>query len=267
MTEIGTTPEYLREQQYKTAGNLSARQSIYAYQTPRVSLWPRMLEIANLGGTERILDVGCGNGLYLGALRNAGHAGPTFGMDLSRGMLDAAAVASPDARLLVGDAQQLPFPDASFDCLLAMHMLYHVPDRALAIAELRRVLRPGGVVFVMTNSTAHLHQYDDLVESAATTALGTSLRPMERSMRRFSLESGGNELQATFVSVELHTLDSEIFVTDVEPVVAYTRSLGTISTDSRFDPLVAEVERRVTEIIARDGGFAISARAGVFVCR
>jgi len=54
--------------------------------------------------------------------------------------------------LIAGDAQWLPFADASFDCILAMHMLYHVPDRDLAIAEMRRVLRPGGVLLALTNS-------------------------------------------------------------------------------------------------------------------
>ena len=77
------------------------------------------------------------------------------GADLSPGMLHSARPLAGSDPLLVADAQALPFPCDAFDVTLAMHMLYHVPDRALAIAELRRVLRPDGVALVVTNSQRH----------------------------------------------------------------------------------------------------------------
>jgi ubiquinone/menaquinone biosynthesis C-methylase UbiE len=91
------------------------------------------------GGAERVLDVGCGNGLYLAELRRRGiHA---VGCDLSPGMLAAAA---PHRELVNADVTALPFAPAACDVVLAPHMLYHVADRATAARELRRVLRPGG---------------------------------------------------------------------------------------------------------------------------
>ena len=59
-----------------------------------------------------------------------------------------------DAR--VADAMDLPFEDASFDAVVAMWMLYHVPDLDVALAEVRRVLRPGGLFVAVTNGDAHM---------------------------------------------------------------------------------------------------------------
>ena len=57
---------------------------------------------------------------------------------------------------VVGDAQALPFSDAQFDAVLAASMLYHLPDLDAGLAELRRVLRPGGRLVAVTNAPDHL---------------------------------------------------------------------------------------------------------------
>lgn len=151
----GVDRTYITECQYATDANLAARQSLYRFQTPGIVPWRSALGLAALRGDERVLDVGCGNGLYLRALHDALHRGVVVGVDLSRGMLRSAASRSGRAELVLADAQAVPFPDDSFDVALAMHMLYHVPDRGMAIAELRRVVRSDGVVLVVTNSLEH----------------------------------------------------------------------------------------------------------------
>ena len=55
----------LTEQQYADSGNLAARQSIYAFQRPISDIWNGSLDLAAVRGDETILDIGCGNGLYL----------------------------------------------------------------------------------------------------------------------------------------------------------------------------------------------------------
>ena len=92
-------------------------------------------------GDERVLDVGCGNGTYLWLLgQRAAHGA---GIRLRPVARHAPVGRDRTAMLGVCDAQQLPFPDAAMDAVLAMHMLYHVPDRPRGLAEMRRVLRPG----------------------------------------------------------------------------------------------------------------------------
>ena len=120
--------QYLTGVQYASDANLAARQSIYRYLHPVIHVASWALDLVPLAGDERVLDAGCGNGLHLAELSRRAHRGPVVGLDLSPGMLGAAATRST-ASMLVGDAQRLPFADASFDRVLAMHMLYHVPDR------------------------------------------------------------------------------------------------------------------------------------------
>lgn len=268
MGDVNTDRRYLTEQQYATDGNLAARQSIYAFQRPVVDFWGGSLDLAELSGDETILDVGCGNGRYLGALQGRRHRGLVCGADLSIGMLHSAQSAAGDDPLLVGDAQALPFADAAFDAVLAMHMLYHVPDRAVAIAELRRVLRPGGVALVVTNSESHLRELDDLLEECARTAAGIERLPV-RGGAAFKMEGGGTELEAAFTSVTPHMFASELVLTEAEPAVNYARSMGAwvADTEGELDSVIPELERRMRQRIEADGAFRVRTAAGCFVCR
>ena len=170
--------------------------------------------------------------------------------------------------MLVGDAQMLPLRSAAFDVALALHMLYHVPDRAAAIGELRRVVRPGGVLVVLTNSDSHLRELDDLIVTAETSALGRE-RASARAFFEFTTENGAAELAGAFDDVAAHPLTSELVLTDVDPVVAYARSMSTFALDSPEDleAVLAEIARAVAAAIARDGAFRVRTAGGFFVCR
>jgi len=82
---------YLTQVQYADDSNLAARQSIYAFQRPRIDLFSWALDLAGIRGPETVLDVGCGNGNYLARLGDRQHQGLLVGLDLSVGMLTAAA--------------------------------------------------------------------------------------------------------------------------------------------------------------------------------
>jgi ubiquinone/menaquinone biosynthesis C-methylase UbiE len=183
-------------------------------------------------------------------------------------MLQSARSAAGDGPLLVGDVQALPFADDAFDVTLAMHMLYHVPDRPRAIAELRRVLRPGGVALAVTNSDRHFEQLDDLLVECAADAAGVEL-PAIRSFIHFTMENGADELGAVFDSVTAHDFVSELVITEVEPVLNYAGSLGMLVADTshELDAVLPELERRVREIIATEGAFRVRSASGCFVCR
>jgi SAM-dependent methyltransferase len=90
-----------------------------------------------------VLDVGCGEGELARHLPE----GAWVGLDSSAEMLARA----PDPAVL-GDAVSLPFPDASFDSVALLYVLYHLQDPAKALAEARRVLRGGGIVAVAAPS-------------------------------------------------------------------------------------------------------------------
>ncbi|HLH22016.1 MAG TPA: class I SAM-dependent methyltransferase [Chloroflexota bacterium] len=107
---------------------------------------------ATTSGRPRVLEIGCGVGHVLARL--SGRCA-VVGLDLSPEALRQARAVVPRARLLEGSADRLPFADACFDAVLARHVLEHLPRPAAAIAELRRVLRPGGtLVAAMPNPSS-----------------------------------------------------------------------------------------------------------------
>jgi SAM-dependent methyltransferase len=107
---------------------------------------------------DRVLDVGCGAGRHAFACYRRGARVIALDRDAAEvagvnAMFAAMAEAgeAPEgasAQAVRGDAYALPFPDASFDCVVAAEVLEHLPDDARAIRELRRVLRPGGRIAV-----------------------------------------------------------------------------------------------------------------------
>jgi SAM-dependent methyltransferase len=92
------------------------------------------------------LDAACGTGRHTGRLINHGHE--VIGVDQSPEMLAQAAAKVPQAQFWVGDLTGLPIPDASVDLVLCALALSHLPEIGEAIAEFRRVLRPGGRLIV-----------------------------------------------------------------------------------------------------------------------
>ena len=112
--------------------------------------WASLLVgLARLQPGERVLDAACGTGI-VARLANAdiGMAGQVVGVDLSAGMLAVArrvsASAQPPIDWRDGNLEALPLADGEFDVVLCQHGLQFVPMRGVAVAELHRVLRPGG---------------------------------------------------------------------------------------------------------------------------
>ena len=93
------------------------------------------------------LDVACGSGKLSQALLKLGCR--VVGLDFSAGMLAVAAARAPGPRYVRGDALALPFPDASFDAATIAFGLRNLADPERGLAEMRRVLRPGGRAVVL----------------------------------------------------------------------------------------------------------------------
>jgi SAM-dependent methyltransferase len=110
---------------------------------------PRVADAAGIGPDQRVLDVCCGTGvLTRAAAARAGPRGTVTGLDLSPHMLAVAASLSPDLTWQQGTAEALPFPDESFDAVVSQFGLMFVPDPAMALREMMRVLVPGGTLAV-----------------------------------------------------------------------------------------------------------------------
>ena len=95
------------------------------------------------GSALRVLEAGCGTGLVLECLRARGTS-DLFGVDLSAGML--AIARGQGERVAQASVTDLPFSDATFDVAYSFKVLAHVPDIRRAVAEMVRVVRPGGTI-------------------------------------------------------------------------------------------------------------------------
>src|SRR3954471_20220970 len=101
-----------------------------------------VVERAAIAPGERVLDLACGTG---NAARAAAAAGaPVTGLDSAPRLVEVARERVPDAEFVVGDALELPFDDGAFDVVVSVFGVIFVPDPARAIAEIVRVLAPGG---------------------------------------------------------------------------------------------------------------------------
>jgi SAM-dependent methyltransferase len=119
-----------------------------------------LLRTAGLQPGERVLDVACGTGVAARlAAEQVGATGSVTAVDVASDMIDVArTVPSPAGAPVewhVGDAASLPFPDATYNVVLCQMGLMFMPDRSAVLAEMRRVLVPGGRVVVNTPGRIH----------------------------------------------------------------------------------------------------------------
>jgi SAM-dependent methyltransferase len=250
--------------QYADDRNLRARQRFWRHHSPPFDIVGWVLELAGLAAGQRVLDAGCGYGAYLRAL--AVQPVRSAGCDLSLGMLRPV-----DHRPLFGaDVAALPVRDGAFDVVLAAHMLYHVPDRAAAVGELRRVLAPGGVCVAVTNGAGHLRALRGLVERAVGVATpGWRLEPATRA---FTAENAAAQLGAAFTRVSCLRPPRQptVVIRDAAVAAEYVASWASFYSGQAGRPwpeVVQDVRRQVQAAIDRDGAFITTGDLAAFVCR
>lgn len=222
---------------------------------------------------ERVLDLACGRGSSLfPALEAVGEAGSVVGIDLSQGMVDRlggdlAARGIGNAEVRVGDAEGLDLPDASFDAALAGFLIFFAPDPPQVLAELHRVLRPGGrAALSIFDGPSGFAWIPDIAEEL----FGPSEpRPNEAFNRASVLEpalaaAGFQQLTAT-------TLTERHHFADADTVEAWMRSHGGRLMLDALDDLQLE---RFRGLLAEhleghrvDGGFELVQPARIVVAR
>ena len=221
MTRRLNDPELVRHQ-YAREDNLRARQALWCEldgPDPREVLWESIVGVE----PRRVLEVGGGDGWLSARLRDDLGCDVTF-VDQSSRMVELAAARGLAAQ--VGDVEELPFPDGSFDTAIAAWMLYHVHDLDRGLSELARVLEPGGRLVVNTNSRRHCEEVFDLIAY-----------PHEAREWVFNAENGERSLRRHFNEVTRRDVIAVATVRDRQTLVEYQRSLMT-----ETQPLPDDVE-------------------------
>ncbi|HEX9037804.1 MAG TPA: methyltransferase domain-containing protein [Ktedonobacterales bacterium] len=264
---------YLETRQYRDASNLNARGSLHARFGCNPYPWFHWLFdqlLALAPDNARIVEVGCGPaGLWVENLNRLPSGWRMTLTDLSEGMVATArerlASAPPGAFAIhTADVESLTFADASFDVAVANHMLYHVPDRAKALAELRRVLRPGGGLLAATNGDDNMRELDAIIFAVITEARDHAWKASFR--HPFSLRNGAEQIAPFFSDITITTYEDSLRVTDEAALVAYIQSIDLpgLRAPEGQAALAAEVHARMS---ASGGVYAVSKSVGVFTAR
>lgn len=222
-------PDLVREE-YASEQGLEARRSLYESRIgpdPRETMWAEIVA----SSPSRVLEVGPGPGEVSERIQRELGA-RVVAIDVSERMVELVRRRGVDAR--VGDVQELPFADDEFDLVVAAWVLFHLPDLDRGLAEIARVLRPGGRLVAVTNSEHHLGE--------ARSHAGFSMA----GRLTFSRENGEQALRRHFDSVERTDIDGSLTFPDADAIRAYLRSLVTGKHAADGVPELADPLRATT---------------------
>lgn len=241
---MSASPSNHADRQYRTTHNLAARIALHAYGTNPVDWFSWLAPRLPLAGD--VLEVGAGTGELWTQIDYAARGCRLTLTDLSLAMCQHLQ-AVPGARVLRCDAVRLPFADASFDTVVANHMLYHLNELTAALREFVRVLRPGGRVAVTTNGDNHLAELNAV-------ALAIGRPPLGVMHNDFTAQTGPTYLADHFTDVTVEPYLCNLDITIVDPVIAYLDSVG----DEPLTPDQLSTARRfVEDRIAVNGSFHV----------
>ncbi|SBT53392.1 class I SAM-dependent methyltransferase [Micromonospora narathiwatensis] len=244
---MSMTPSAQATSQYAaTTGNLTARIALHDYGTNPQSWFDWLDERLPLAGD--VLEVGAGTGKLWTHVDHLGRGLRLTLADLSPAMCERLRTI-PGARVHQCDAADLPFSEASFDTVIANHMLYHLDDPVAALGEFARVLRPGGRLAVAVNGSDHLAEL-----MAIGSAVGRSDLALGFNQTNSTAETVPGWLADHFTGVTVERYPCDLDIPTAEPILAYLASMAE-------EPLTPEQQSAARDIVqARidaEGGFRV----------
>jgi len=256
-----TDQQYLKSDQYRDSSNLDARVMIHQRFSTNPYGWFKWVfdTLLKLPENAKILELGCGHGLLWKENIDRIPAGWNITLsDFSSGMLDAAwrnlVVSGRAFQFKEIDAQSIPFEDEAFDAVIANHMLYHVPDRPKAIAEIKRILKPGGRLIATTIGQNHLKEIANWIRYVSPAS------DFESFGSPFTLENGLEQLEQFFSQVTVSRYSDNLDVTEVKPIIAFILSTSHAAEiiEEELAKLEIELEQELKEkskiFIQKDSG-------------
>ncbi len=244
------------KEQYKRPQHLNTRISIHQkYSVNKQGFGPWIVTHYAMHSGMKVLELGCGTGDMW-----AGHLDLLQGSslvltDLSQGMLEAAQThlgQHPGVSYRLVDIQAIPYPDHTFDMVLAHMMLYHVPDLNKGLNEVRRVLKPSGKFHCATYGEHGMLAY-------LASLLPDSVQ--DTASKNFTLQNGQGILEEHFSNVQRFTYEDALAVTNLDDLVDY---LDSLPSRTPFDTKERESVKQLLSQQMKDGVLMLPKEYGMF---
>jgi ubiquinone/menaquinone biosynthesis C-methylase UbiE len=233
-------------------------------------LAPLFVEFVGVQDGDVVLDVGCGTGSLSSTLARITRAAKIVGIDPSAGFIQAARsqISDPRVTIELGDAQNLPYPDASFDRCMALLIVNFIPDAPKAAKEMRRVTKPGGVVATVMWDASPANELNQCLWIAARALDPTLKRPANMPGSYGSAEAlstlladaglGGIEVTDLMISCQFSSFEENWrrYLTGEGPNGAYVLGLS----EERREALKEKLRENVFGN-RPDGPFALKGKA------
>lgn len=248
--------------QYQDAGNISARIRLHKeFSVNKQGWFPWLYEQCGLTEGMQILELGCGNGALWTENIDRLPAGVQVVLsDISEGMIRDARRAVQDEQFSFAcfDCHNIPYEDASFDLVVANHLLFYCEDILQVCREVVRVLKPGGRFVCSTYGSRHMKEITHLVQSFD----GRIMLAAENLYEKFGLENGGSMLAEVFEKVSVVRYEDEIWLSEPEPLLEYI-----LSCHGNQNQLLLDKYKEFKEFVTEKTryGFKISKDAGAFI--
>lgn len=250
-------------EQYKNAKNLNDRISLHEkYSTNSQGWFNWLFEKIDFSKVNRLLELGCGNGKLWQEnkidLRNR----EIFLSDISEGMVEEVRnKLGSDFNCIVADAEKIPFKDAYFDSIIANHVLFYLNDLNQGLKEIRRVLRPNGILYCSTYGSRHMKEITDIVQN-----FDSRINLSNHSLYDvFGLENGECILKQYFASVQRMDYQDSLEITESKPLIDYIMSCHG-NQNEILGPRLSEFKEYIEELLQKDGKIVVTKQAGLFVC-
>ena len=249
------------KEQYANAGNLNTRISIHQkYSTNKIGFGNWIFSNYKISQGMKVLELGCGTGdMWKGHEDLMGACSSLVLSDFSEGMLETAKAklgGKPGLEYRVIDIQDIPFEAESFDVVIANMMLYHVPDMARGLSEVRRVLKTGGAFYCATFGEHGIIEY----LSKTLGAYGVE----DNVNKNFTLQNGKEILAPFFSDVQKLDYEDSLAVTEIDDLVEYIYSLSSMTT---LSSVPKEEIRKVLAKHMENGVLRVPKEYGMFCCR
>ena len=250
--------------QYRNSTNISARIRLHRLFSSNKQGWfPWIYEQCQITGGMKILELGCGNGrLWIENKAKLPADCEIILSDISEGMIrDVRREQSlQDDRFSFAafDCHAIPYEDASFDLVIANHVLFYCKDVDRVCSEVGRVLKPGGRFVCGTYGVAHMQEVSRLVTQFddRITLSGENL------YEHFGKENGAQALAPYFAEVDWQQYEDALIVTQAEPLIEYV-----LSCHGNQNQYILEKYNKFRKYVEGQirNGYTITKDAGIFI--